>query len=129
MMASSSAIDDAGRAAGLSGHEGSRGQRADSSAEIRSSSESCSRSSSRTVDRSESRVAGLGIGVPAGVAGLDVGERRLRHQRPQPHVLRFLLEEAELLLGDRELGADALQPFADVDEAALEEGLRHRRRI
>ena len=54
---------------------------------------------------------------------------RLRHQRAQPHVLRFLLEEAELLLGDRELGPDALQAFADVDEAALEEGLRHRRGI
>ena len=74
-------------------------------------------------------MAGLGVGVAPGVAGLDVGERGLRHQRAQPDVLRLLLEEAELLLGDCELGPDPLQPFADVDEAALEEGLRHRRGI
>ena len=68
----------------------------------------------------------LGIGVASGVAGLDVGQRSLRHQRPESYVLRLLLEEHELLVGDRELGPDALQPFADVDESALEEGLRHR---
>ena len=52
---------------------------------------------------------------------------RLRHQRPEADVLRLLLEEAQLLLGDRELGPDPFQAFADVDQAALEEGLRHRR--
>jgi len=70
-------------------------------------------------------VARLGVGVTPGVAGLDVGERGLRYQRTQPNVLRLLLEEAELLLGDRELGPDPFQTFADVHQAALEQGLRH----
>ena len=67
-------------------------------------------------------MAGLGVGVAAGVARLDVGERRLRHERAQPGVLGLLLEERELLLGDRELGADPLEAVADVDEAALRGG-------
>ena len=46
--------DHTGGAGGLSGHGRSRGQRADSSAEMRSSSTSCSRSSSRTVVRRDS---------------------------------------------------------------------------
>jgi murein DD-endopeptidase MepM/ murein hydrolase activator NlpD len=71
-------------------------------------------------------VARLGVGMTPRVAGLDVGERRLGHQCAQPHVLRLLLEEAELLLGDRELRPDPLQPFADVDETPLQEGLRHK---
>jgi murein DD-endopeptidase MepM/ murein hydrolase activator NlpD len=74
-------------------------------------------------------VTGLGVGMAAGVAGLDVGQRRLGDQRPEAHVLRFLLEEAELLLGDRELGPDALEPFADVNQTPLEEGLRHKELI
>ena len=63
----------------------------------------------------------MGVGVPAGVPGLDVGERRLGDQRPQAGVFGFLLEERELLLGDRELRAEALEAVADVDEAALEQ--------
>src|SRR4051812_40096544 len=72
------------------------------------------------------RLTGLRIGVTAGVARLDVGEGRLRHQRTEADVLRLLLQEAELLLGDRELGADALETLADVDQSTLQEGLRHR---
>ena len=46
-------------------------------------------------------MAGEGVGVAAGVARLDVGERRLGHERAEPDVLGLLLEERELLLGDR----------------------------
>ena len=74
-------------------------------------------------------MTGQGVGVAAGVARLDVGERRLGHQRPEADVLGLLLEERELLVGDRELGADALEPFAHVDEASLEDGLRHDRSL
>ena len=54
-------------------------------------------------------MTGQGIGVAARIARLDVGERGLGHERPEPDVLGLLLEEPELLLGDRELGADALR--------------------
>src|SRR3954454_8166032 len=69
------------------------------------------------------RVAGLRIGVTAGVTRLDVGERRLRHQCTEAHVLSLFLEESQLLLGDRELRADPLEALADVDESTLQEGL------
>ena len=68
-------------------------------------------------------MAGLVHRRDAGHPGLDVGQGGLGHERAQPRVFRLLLEEAELLLGDRQLGADALQPFADVDETTLEERL------
>src|SRR5262245_58774212 len=45
-------------------------------------------------------VAGERIGVPAGVAGLDVRERRLGDERAQAYVVGLLLEEHQLLLGD-----------------------------
>ena len=82
-------------------------------------------------DRAAQRVAvrGQGVGVPPGVSGLGLGERRLRDQGPQPGVLGLLLEERELLLGDRELGAQALEPVADVDEAPLERSTRPRRAV
>ena len=74
-------------------------------------------------------MAGQRVGVTAGVARLDVGERGLRNERAQPDVLGFLLEDHELLLGDVELGADALEALAHVDEAALQDRLRHRRGV
>jgi len=66
-------------------------------------------------------VAGLGVGVTAGLARLDVGQGRLGDERAQAHVLGLLLEEAELLLGHRQLSPDPLEPFTDVDESSLEE--------
>ena len=86
---------------------------------------SCSCSSSR--DRPAQRVAlaALGVGVAARLVRLGVGERRLGHERPQAGVLGFGLEERALLVGDRELGAQPLEPVAHVDQAALEQGPGH----
>ena len=100
--------------------------RSPSSAAMRSSSASCSSSSSR--DRAAQRVAlaGLRVGVAAHVAGLGVGDRRLRDQRAQPGVLGLGLEERALLVGDGQLRAQPLEAVAHVDEAALQQGARHR---
>jgi hypothetical protein len=70
-------------------------------------------------------VAGQRVGVPARVAGLDVTERRFRHQGAKTGVLGFVLEERELLLRDRQLGAKALEALAHVHQTPLEDGLRH----
>ena len=80
------------------------------------------------VDRTAQRIAlaGLGIGVAAHLVRLGLGERSLRHERAQPGVVGLGLEERALLVGDRELGAQTLEPIAHVDEPALEQGLGHR---
>ena len=93
-----------------------------SSAAMRSSSASCSRF--ELGDRAPQRVAlaGLRVGVAPHLAGLGVGERRLRDERPQPGVLGLVLEERALLVGDRELRAQPLEAVAHVDEAALRAG-------
>jgi murein DD-endopeptidase MepM/ murein hydrolase activator NlpD len=69
------------------------------------------------------------IGVAPGIASLDVGERRLGDEGTETDVLSFLLEEHELLFGNRELGAHALQTFTDIDEAALKDRPRHDERV
>ena len=56
---------------------------------------------------------------------LSIGERRLRHERTQAGVLRLGGEERALFLGNREFGAQSLEPIAHVDEATLEQGLGH----
>ena len=66
-------------------------------------------------------MTGEGVGVATRVARLDVGERGLGHERTQPDVVRLLLEEHQLLLGDTQLGPDALESFAHVDEATLQD--------
>jgi hypothetical protein len=71
-------------------------------------------------------VAGQGVGVAAGITGLDVGERRLGDERAEAHVVGLFLEEHQLLLGDGQLGANALEAFADVDQATLQDRARHR---
>ena len=58
---------------------------------------------------------------------LPVGERRLRHQRPQPGVVGGLGEVAELLVGHGELLAQLLEARADLGEAAFDQGPGHRR--
>ena len=86
---------------------------------------SCSRSSSCDRRAQGVAVAGQRVGVAAGLAGLGVGERRLGDERAQAGVVGLVLEEHELLLGDRELGAEALEPVAHVDEAPLQDRPRH----
>ena len=69
------------------------------------------------------------VGVPAGVAGLHVADGRLGDERPEPGVVSLALEERELLLGDGELGAEALDPLTHVDEASLEDRLGHQPQV
>ena len=74
-------------------------------------------------------MAGERVGLPAGVARLHVGERRLGHERAQAGVFGLFLEEHELLFGDRQLDAQPLEPFADIDETPLEDRTRHGPRV
>ena len=71
-------------------------------------------------------LADLGVGVAAHLAGFGVGHRRLGHERAQPGVLGLGLEERALLVGDGQLRAQPLQAVAHVDQAALQQGARHR---
>ena len=66
-------------------------------------------------------VTGEGVGLAARIARFDVGERGLGHERTEPDVVRLLLEEHQLFLGDTQLGADALESLAHVDEATLQD--------
>ena len=75
---------------------------------------------SRAAGRRAWRV--LGVGVTAGLVRLGVGERGLRHERPQTGVLGLGFEERTLLVGDAELGAQPLQSIAHVDQTALQQG-------
>src|SRR5437667_8752662 len=52
-------------------------------------------------------LAQLGVGVAAHLVGLGLGQRGFRNEGPKPRVLRFTDEDRALLLGDRELGAQA----------------------
>ena len=70
-------------------------------------------------------VPGQRVRMPAGIPRLGIGQRRLGHQRPQAGVLSLLLEERQLLLGDAQLHPQALEPFADVHQVALEDGPGH----
>ena len=80
-------------------------------------------------DRTGQRVALAteGVGVTAALAGLGVRERCLGYEGPQPGGVGLLLHVEELLLRDREVGAQAAKPVADVDEAPLEQGVGHDR--
>ena len=68
-------------------------------------------------------MAGLGVGVPAHLVGLGLAQRGLRDEGPQPGVLGLVRQDRALLVGDRELGPQALEAVAHVDEPALEQGL------
>ncbi len=111
----------AGRACGLSGHGGSRG-----STRGHLGRDAIEQRVLFGLEFPHRRAQGIAvtslrIGVPAGVAGFDVGEGRLGHQGAQPHVFGLLFEEHELLLGDRELSPDPFEPFADVDQTPLQD--------
>jgi len=68
-------------------------------------------------------MAGEGVGMAPGITGLDIGQGCLGDERAHALALRLLLEEEELLLGDRELRTDALEALADVDQAPLQDRL------
>ncbi len=62
------------------------------------------------------------VGVASGAAVFAVGERRLRHQRPQTRILGLIGEVGQLFVCDGEIAAQALQPIADLDQAAFDGG-------
>ena len=86
------------------------------------------RAASSAIERARARRGG-GARASAWRRASRAPRRRPRgvsdDERPQAGVFGLLLEERALLLGDGELGAQALEPFADVDEPPLEEGLGH----
>jgi hypothetical protein len=63
--------------------------------------------------------------MAAHLVRLGLGQRGFRNERPQPRVLGFTYEDRALLVGDRELGAQALEAVAHVDEPAFQQGLGH----
>src|SRR5205823_14558936 len=66
-----------------------------------------------------------GVRMAAGVASLDVAERRLSHEGAQACFVGLVLEERNLLVGDCQLGPQTLEPLAHVDEPSLEDRLGH----
>lgn len=63
--------------------------------------------------------------MPPGLPCLDVGEGCLRHERAQAGLFGLLLEEHQLLVGDRELSPQLLEPLARIHETAAENRLAH----
>src|SRR5689334_14034728 len=63
-------------------------------------------------------LARLCIGVAAHLVRLGLGQRCLRHEGPQARVLRLGDQDRALLVGDGQLGAEALETIAHVDEPA-----------
>ena len=72
-------------------------------------------------------MTGQRVGVAPRVPRLDVAQGRLGHECSQPGIVGFALEEGKLLVGDRQLGSEALEPLADVDETPLQDRLGHER--
>jgi hypothetical protein len=70
-------------------------------------------------------LAAESVGVAATLACLGIRQRRLRDEGPQAGVVGFFLHVHELLLCDREVGAQTPETVADVDEAPLEQGVGH----
>ena len=70
-------------------------------------------------------LATQGVGVAPRFTGLHVGEGCLGDERAQARLLGSLLEERQLLVGDRELGPQLLEPLARIHETASENGLAH----
>ena len=67
----------------------------------------------------ESRWRRHRVGVPLGLAVLLLGQRRLRHERPQAGLVGLLGELRELLVGDPQLLTELAQARGEVLEAAL----------
>ena len=65
------------------------------------------------------------VGVPLRFAVLVIGERCLGYERPQVGFVGLPVQVRELLVDDRELLAELLQPPAELGEAALDQRARH----
>ncbi|TML61598.1 MAG: 4-alpha-glucanotransferase [Actinobacteria bacterium] len=74
-------------------------------------------------DRAEdgSSLAAHGVSVLLGLVVLAAGERRLRHQRAQAHVVGSIGEERQLLLHDPELGPRLLEAGRHLGQLPLDE--------
>src|SRR5436190_18935575 len=62
-----------------------------------------------------------GVGVPLGLVVLAVGQRGLRHQRPQAGIVGLLHEDGQLLVQDSEFVAGAPQAVVDLPQPALDQ--------
>ena len=78
-------------------------------------------------DRTDERVALTAerIGVTAALAGVGIGERGFGYEGAQPGGVGFFFHVDQLLLGHGEIGAEATQTVADVDEPPLQERVGH----
>ncbi len=70
-------------------------------------------------------VAAHGIGVALGFTVVLAGERRLRHQGPEPGLVGVVDQVGELLVDHRQLATHLLHAFRDVPEAAFDQGPTH----
>ena len=68
---------------------------------------------------------GLRVGVAAHLVRLGLGQRGFRDQRIATGVLGLAHQDRALLVGDGQLGAQALESVAHVDEPAFQQGLGH----
>src|SRR3954454_16319147 len=104
------------------GGRGSRGRQL-----VRHAIEQCILVALELFDRPAQGVAlpQLRIGMSAHLVRFGLGERRFGDERPQPRVLGLGNEDRALLLGDRELGAQALEPVTHIDQSAFQQGLGH----
>jgi len=69
--------------------------------------------------------AGHGVGVPACVAVLLLGERRLGDEGPEPGIVGLLAEVLELLVDDPELLSQDAQAPADLGQTAFDQRAVH----
>jgi hypothetical protein len=66
-------------------------------------------------------VAAHGISVSLGLALVLTGEGRLRHQRAQPGVVGDVVEDRQLLVGDRQIVAQLAETGGDLAQPSFEE--------
>lgn len=76
-----------------------------------------------------STMAGHRVGMRLGVAMLHVGTWRIRHERPDLPVARFVGELGELGVDHTQVVAQGAQPIGVAPQLSLDRPLAHRRRV
>lgn len=74
-------------------------------------------------------VAAHGVRVALGLAVLLLGQRGLRHERPQTGFVGLLGEVGELLLGDGDVALDRLAAVGHVSQTPFDQGAAHERSL
>lgn len=74
-------------------------------------------------------MAGHCVGMRLGMAMLDVGTWRIRHERPDLPVTRFVGELGELGVDHTQVVAQGAQPIGVAPQLSLDRPLAHRRRV